>query len=81
MAKIEDVTYFLTAFFTEREGSDLTEIMNCSDLVNSGYLDSLDMISLAVQIENHFGNKIDLTVQDTFKKMRTWLGLIELISK
>ena len=81
MAKIEDVTYFLTAFFTEREGSDLAEIMNCSDLVNSGYLDSLDMISLAVQIENHFGNKIDLTVQDTFKKMRTWLGLIELISK
>ena len=81
MAKIEDVTYFLTTFFTEREGSDLTEIMNCSDLVNSGYLDSLDMISLAVQIENHFGIKINLTVQDTFKKMRTWLGLIELMSK
>jgi acyl carrier protein len=81
LTKNEDVIFFLTTFFTEREGSDLTEILNCSDLVNSGYLDSLDMISLAVQIENHFGHKIDLTARETFNNMRTWLGLVELISK
>jgi acyl carrier protein len=81
VATSREVVEFLTEYFAQREGSDLTEVINNPDLVNSGYLDSLDMISLATEIESRFGLKIDLTSQDTFRGMRTWNGIIELIEK
>ena len=81
MATSEGIVDFLTTYFTQREGSDLTDVINNLDLISSGYLDSLDMISLATEIESRFGVKVDLTSQETFRRMRTWNGIVELVTK
>lgn len=56
----------LAKFFVEREGEGVLETLKQANLVSDGYLDSLDMVVLAVFIEEEFGKKIDLVSEETF---------------
>lgn len=71
----------LARFFTEREGDGVLAELRDIDFVEQGYLDSLDMVSLAVFVEKEFGRKLDLTQPDIFEKMRNFKSLMALATQ
>jgi acyl carrier protein len=68
----------LAKFFVDREGAGVLGELKQIDLIELGYLDSLDLVNLAVFIEREFGKKIDLTLPDIFEKTRTFNSIYEL---
>lgn len=70
----------LTHFFVEREGDGILEEIREIDFIETGIIDSLDLVSLAVFIEKHFGKKIDLTSPLTFNAARRFDTLMKLIT-
>jgi acyl carrier protein len=68
----------LAEFFMEREGEGVLEVLGEVDLLESGLIDSLDMVSLAVFIEERFGRKLDLTEPATFQSMTRFDSLVRL---
>lgn len=71
----------LAKFFVEREGEGvLTDLRNI-DFFETGLLDSLDMVTLAVFIEKAFGVKLNLAEGDTFNSVRRFDALMELINR
>jgi len=71
----------LARFFIEREGEGVLAGLKEVDFINVGYLDSLDLVSLAVFIEKEFGPKIDLSDPAIFEKTRTFDSLMRLTKK
>jgi acyl carrier protein len=68
----------LATFFVEREGEGVLEVLREVNLLEEGLIDSLDMVSLAVFIEERFGRKLDLTDPSTFKAMTRFDSLVRL---
>jgi acyl carrier protein len=68
----------LAAFFVEREGEGVLEVLREVNLLEDGLIDSLDMVSLAVFIEERFGRKLDLTDPATFQAMTRFDTLVRL---
>lgn len=71
----------LAEFFVEREGEGVLEVLKDVNLVGEGYLDSLDMVVLAVFIEKEFNVKIDLASEETFHAIQDFNQLHALIKK
>jgi acyl carrier protein len=68
----------LATFFVEREGEGVLEVLREVNLLEEGLIDSLDMVSLAVFIEERFGRKLDLTDPSTFQAMTRFDSLVRL---
>ena len=71
----------LSRFFVEREGEGVLGSLKSIDLIDSGILDSLDIVTLASFIEEEFAVRLDLTDTNTFNAVRRFDSLIELIQK
>ncbi|HIA13000.1 MAG TPA: acyl carrier protein [Flavobacteriales bacterium] len=71
----------LSRFFVEREGEGVLGSLKSIDLIDSGILDSLDIVTLASFIEEEFAVKLDLTDTNTFNAVRRFDSLMELIQK
>ena len=69
----------LAQFFVEREGEGVLEEIRDIDFIDSGIIDSLDLVSLAVYIESKFNKKIDLANPATFGAVRRFDSLVALI--
>lgn len=72
---------FLYDFFIQREGDQIVEELMNLDLIESGIIDSLDILELAILIENNTGVKIDLSNDQTFSAMRNFGSIINLIEE
>jgi len=66
-------------FFIEREGEGILEEIREIDFIDAGIIDSLDLVSLAVFIEQSFSIKFDLTSPDFLDIVRRFDSLIEFI--
>jgi len=71
----------LAQFFIEREGEGILEEIREIDFHSAGIIDSLDLVSLAVFIEQNFGVKIDLTNPETLTSTARFESLILHITK
>ena len=78
--KFTDEEQKLAQFFVEREGDGILEGIREIDFIETGIIDSLDMVSLAVFIEQNFYKKIDLVSPETFNAVRRFDSLIALIT-
>jgi len=78
--KFTETEQQLAVFFVEREGAGILEEIKTIDFFESGIIDSLDLVSLAVFIEKNFQKKIDLTNPETFSAVKRFDSLINLIS-
>lgn len=77
--RFSDTEIILAKFFVEREGEGvLVEIRNI-DLIEAGIIDSLDLVSLAVFIEQEFGKKIDQMNPATMLAVRRFDSLVAII--
>tara|TARA_B100001287_G_C22400518_1_gene397652 strand:- start:144 stop:389 length:246 start_codon:yes stop_codon:yes gene_type:complete len=71
----------ISDFFIKREGKEILNHLHQIDFIDSGYIDSLDLLVLADYIEESFNIKIDLTNEDTFKAVRKFQSLVKLIEQ
>lgn len=71
----------LAQFFVEREGEGILNELRDIDFFETGILDSLDMVTLAVFIEKTFGKKLDLSDDGTFESARRFDSLMNLIMR
>ena len=78
---MDTITEGLNSFFVEREGEEILESLETVDFIEEGLLDSLDFLSLAIFVEKRFGVKLDLTNENTFKSMRSFDGLTNIIKE
>lgn len=69
----------LARFFTEREGDGILGELREIDFFDSGIIDSLDLVSLAVFIEKNFNKKIDLANSATLSAARHFDSLMAII--
>lgn len=72
---------FLYDFFIQREGNQIVEELMNLDLIESGIIDSLDILELAILIEKNTGVKIDLLKDETFAAMRHFESIIDLVEE
>ena len=71
----------LAQFFIDREGDGILETLKDCNLVNEGFLDSLDMVVLAVFIEREFNVKLDLTSSETYSNIQTFDKIFAMIDQ
>jgi acyl carrier protein len=69
----------LAKFFVEREGDGVLDSLKNCNLVDKGFLDSLDMVVLAVFIEKEFNVKIDIASEDIYSKMQSFDEIFKMI--
>lgn len=78
--KFTDTEQKLAKFFVEREGEGILDEIREIDFIETGIIDSLDLVSLAVFIEQNFHKKIDLANPDTFNAARRFNSLMKLLA-
>ena len=75
------VNNFLRNYFAEKQGQESLAEIESIDLVDEGFLDSLDMIELATMIEIEFNKKLDFSLAETFSNMRRIHLIVEMVLK
>ena len=82
MNPIDNSKYkFLLDFFVQREGDQIVAELVDIDLIESGIIDSLDILELVILIEKNVGVKIDLSNDQAFSAMRRFNSIINLLEK
>ena len=82
MNPIDNAKYkFLLDFFVQREGDQIVVELLDLDLIESGIIDSLDILELAILIEKNVGVKVDLSNDQTFSAMRRFDSIINLLEE
>lgn len=82
MKPIDNTKYkFLLDFFIQREGDQIVAELEDLDLIESGIIDSLDILELVILIEKNVGVKIDLSNDQVFSSMRWFNSIIDLLEK
>lgn len=71
----------IATFFIEREGQGIVEKIRDIDFLESGIIDSLDLVSLAVHIEKNFKIKLDLADPTIFNSARRFDSIVALVEK
>lgn len=82
MKPVDNTKYkFLLDFFIQREGDQIVAELEELDLIESGIIDSLDILELVILIEKNVGVKIDLSNDQAFSAMRRFNSIIDLLEK
>ena len=82
MKPVDNTKYkFLLDFFIQREGDQIVAELEDLDLIESGIIDSLDILELVILIEKNVGVKIDLSNDQAFSAMRRFNSIIYLLEK
>jgi acyl carrier protein len=71
----------LAEFFVEREGEGVLDVLKTVNLIEAGFLDSLDMVVLGVYIEEKFGKKIDIVSDEALDAVQNFDKLHALVTK
>lgn len=75
-----EILLVLKQFFEAREGQGALEEIGDTDLIDSGWLDSLDLVELATLVSESAGRAVDLTKEAHFNSMRSIRGIVEFSS-
>ena len=65
----------------EREGDGVRTPLRTVDLLESGLLDSLDLVTLSILLEKHTGRRLDISSEQTLEAMRRFADLVALARK
>tara|TARA_B100000963_G_scaffold351739_1_gene363834 strand:- start:51112 stop:51348 length:237 start_codon:yes stop_codon:yes gene_type:complete len=65
-------------FLTKKEGKSILKNIEKKNLVNDGILDSLDILTVASEIEKKTKKKIDISKPKIFKKFNKYKDLIKI---
>lgn len=65
-------------FLIKKEGKSILKKIETKNLVNEGILDSLDILTVASEIEKKTKKKIDISKPKNFKKFNKYKELIKI---
>tara|TARA_Y100000741_G_C18258581_1_gene559834 strand:- start:3589 stop:3825 length:237 start_codon:yes stop_codon:yes gene_type:complete len=65
-------------FLTKKEGRSILKNIEKKNLVNDGILDSLDILTVASEIEKKTKKKIDISKPKNLKKFNKYKDLIKI---
>ncbi len=65
-------------FLTKKEGRSILKNIEKKNLVNDGILDSLDILTVASEIEKKTKKKIDISKPKNFNKFNKYKDLIKI---
>ena len=78
MSKNKIVKTIVDKFLIEKEGQSILKDIEKKKLVDSGILDSLDILTLAIEIGKKTKKKIDISKPKNFKKFNKYKNLIKI---
>ncbi len=78
MSKNKIVKTIVDKFLIEKEGQSILKDIEKKKLVDSGILDSLDILTLAIEIGKKTKKKIDISKPKNFKKFNKYTDLIKI---
>tara|TARA_B110000259_G_C13844131_1_gene333963 strand:+ start:14 stop:268 length:255 start_codon:yes stop_codon:yes gene_type:complete len=70
---------FLEDYFVKKEGKQVLKNIKKINLINAGYLDSMDVVNLASLIQKTYKKKIDLSKESVLKSFEKFDLIIKLI--
>lgn len=65
-------------FLIKKEGKSILDNINKKNLVDDGYLDSLDILTITSEIEKKTKKKIDISKSKNFNKFNNYKTLIKI---
>lgn len=71
---------FLEDFFIKKEGKQILKNIKKTNLIKAGYLDSMDVITLASLIQKKFKTNVDLSKERVLKSFEKFNTIIKLIN-
>lgn len=77
---MNEVEMKVAEFFVQREGEGILKTLKETDLIASGIIDSLDLVSLAVHIEKKFKIKLDLSDPKVLQSIRRFDSIVALVT-
>ena len=70
---------FLENFFIKKEGKQILKNLKKDNLIKQGYLDSMDVVNLALLIQKTYKIKINLSKESILKSFEKFDSIIKLI--
>ena len=77
--KKKDIEIFLIDFFVKKDGKGVKKILYKSNLYDEGILDSLDIVSLSIEIEKKYNIKINPNSSETLNNLTNLTKTIDYI--
>ena len=78
MKKI-DIEKYIVNYFIEKEGKGIIKILFKINLFEEGIIDSLDLVTISIEIENKFNVKINPNSSETLKNFTHVKKIIKYI--
>jgi acyl carrier protein len=75
-----EVKNFIVDFLVKKEGEFIRENIDRCDLIDAGILDSLDIIDLALKLQERYSIRFDFSLPETFDAMRTVDSMVLLVT-
>ena len=75
----KDIEDFLIKYLIEKEGKGVKKIIYKANLLESGIIDSLDLITISIEIEKRFKIKINPNSSKTLKNFSKLNKMINYI--
>ena len=75
----KNIEIFKNNYFVKKEGKSISKIIHKINLINEGFLDSLDMVTFSLAIEKKFKIKINPNLNQTINNFKTLKLIINLI--
>lgn len=77
--KKKDIEIFLIDFFVKKDGKGVKKILYKSNLYDEGILDSLDIVSLSIEIQKKYNIKINPNSSETLNNLTNLTKTIDYI--
>ena len=78
MKKI-DIEKYIVNYFIEKEGKGIKKILFKINLLEDGIIDSLDLVTISIEIENKFNIKINPNTSETLKNFTHVKKIVEYV--
>lgn len=78
MQKHQIIKKIIDNFLVKKEGKSILKDIDKKNLIDEGLIDSLDILTLASQIEKKTKKKIDISKTKNFNKFKKYKDLINI---
>ena len=78
MQKHQIIKKIIDNFLVKKEGKSILKDIDKKNLIDEGLIDSLDILTLASQIEKRTKKKIDISKTKNFNKFKKYKDLINI---
>ncbi|MAV63743.1 MAG: hypothetical protein CMG00_00960 [Candidatus Marinimicrobia bacterium] len=79
MIKKKEIEKFLIDYLVTKEGKGVKKLLDKEHLLDSGIIDSLDLVTLSIEVEKKFKLKINPNSEITLKSFEYFKSAVDYI--